>query len=178
MRRIRLTATEQAHVEHLFKTTPDRRFRDRCQAVLMASRVRKRKSIAQDLGVHRTTVRLWLQRYQERGVTGFQIHWAPGQVGRIPETLAPTIQAWVQDGPQRCGLDRANWTYEELATYLYQTRGVEVKRTAMRVFCQRHDIRPYRPTYRYLRGDPEKQQAARGELAALKKKRRRGRVCC
>jgi Homeodomain-like domain len=60
MRRIRLTTTEQVHVEHLFKTTPDRRLRDRCQAVLMASRGRKRKTIAQDLGVHRTTVRLWL----------------------------------------------------------------------------------------------------------------------
>ena len=92
MRRIRLTTTEQAHLEHLFKTTPDRRLRDRCQAVLMASRGRQR--------------------------------------------------------------------------------------TAMRVFCQRHDIRPYRPTYRYLRGDPEKQQAARGELATLKKKRRRGSVSC
>ena len=83
--------------------------------------------------------------------------------------LAPTIQAWVKDGPQSCELDRANWTYEELATYLYQTTGIEVKRTAMRVFCQRHDIRPSRPTYRYLRGDPDKQQAAQGELAMLKK---------
>jgi DNA-binding NarL/FixJ family response regulator len=43
------------------KTTPDRRLRERCQAVLMASRGRKRKAIAQDLGVHRTTVRLWLK---------------------------------------------------------------------------------------------------------------------
>jgi transposase len=132
-------------LEHLFKTTPDRRRRDRCQAVLMASRGRKHKTIAQDLGVHRTTVRLWLKQYHERGVTGLQIHWARGQAGRIPEMLAPTIQAWVKDGPQSCGLDRANWTYEELATYLYQTTGIEVKRTAMRVFCQRHDIRPYRP---------------------------------
>ena len=178
MQRIRLTATEQALLEHLFKTTPDRRFRDRCQAVLMASRGRKRKSIAQDLGVHRTTVRLWLKHYHERGVEGLQIQWAPGQPRRIPETLGPTIQEWVKDGPQSCGLDRANWTYEELATYLYQTTGIEVKRTAMRVFCQRHDIRPYRPTYRYLRGDPEKQQAARAELAALKKKLKRGSVCC
>jgi hypothetical protein len=37
-----------------------------------------------------------------------------------------------------------------LATYLYQSTGIAVKRTAMRVFCQRHDIRPYRPTYRYI----------------------------
>jgi transposase len=178
MRRIRLTAMEQAHLEQLFKTTDDRRLRARAQAVLMASRGRKRKIIAQDLGVHRTTVRLWLKHYQEHGLAGLQIHWAPGQPGRIPETLAPTIQAWVKDGPQSCGLDRANWTYEELATHLYRTTGIEVKRTAMRVFCQRHAIRPYRPTYRYLRGDPEKQQAAQEELVTLKKKRTRGSACC
>ena len=144
----------------------------------MAHRGRKRKTIAQDLGVHRTTVRLWLKHYHERGVEGLQIHWAPGQGGRIPETLGPTIQGWVKDGPQSCGLDRANWTYEELATYLYQTTGIEVQRTAMRMFCQRHDMRPYRPTDRYLRGNPEKQQAAQEELATLKKKHRRGSAWC
>jgi hypothetical protein len=40
----------------------------------------------------------------------------------------------------------------------------------MQVFCSRHGIRPYRPTYRFLRGDPVKQAAAREDLAALKKK--------
>jgi transposase len=146
MQRIRLTAAEQEQLDHLFKTTTDRRLRDRCQAVLMASRGRKRKSIAQDLGVHRTTVRLWLKHYHERGLGGLTIHWAPGHPGRIPETLASTIQTWVKEGPQSCQRDRANWTYEELATHLYRTTGIEGKRTAMRVFCQRHDIRPYRPT--------------------------------
>ncbi len=166
MRQIRLTAAAQVQLGQMFKTTTDRRLRDRCQAVLMASRGRKRKTIAQDLGGHRTTVRLWLKQYQEHGLEGLPIHWAPGQPGRIPEALGPTIQGWGQDGPQGCGLDRANWTYEELATHLYQTTGIEIKRTAMRVFCQRQAIRPYRPTYRYLRGNPEKQQVAQEELAA------------
>jgi transposase len=178
MRRIQLTTVEQEQLADIFKTTSDRRLRDRCQAVLMASRGRKRQTIAHDLGVHRPTVRLWLQHYHERGVEGLQIQWAPGQPGRIPETLAPTIQEWVKAGPEGCGLDRANWTYEELATYVYQATGIEVKRTAMRDFCQRHSIRPYRPTYHYLRGDPQKQQAARAELAALKKKPKRGSACC
>ena len=62
--------------------------------------------------------------------------------------------------------------------HFYRTTGIEVKRTAMRVFCQRHQIRPYRPTYRYLRGDPHKQQAAREELAVLKKTRRPVSACC
>jgi transposase len=65
-----------------------------------------------------------------------------------------------------------------LAVYLYQTTGIEIQRTAMRDFCQRHGIRPYRPTSHYLRGDPQKQQAAREELAALKKKPKQGRACC
>jgi hypothetical protein len=80
--------------------------------------------------------------------------------------LVPTIQAWVQAGPAGCGLDRANWTYEELATYVYQTTGIAVKRTAMRDFCQRYDMRPYRPTSRYLRGAPEEQRVAQEERAA------------
>ena len=75
MRRIRLTAAEQAHLAQLFKTTNDRRLRDRCQAIVMAHRGRKRKTIAQDLGVHRTTVRLWLKQYDEQGVEGIQIHY-------------------------------------------------------------------------------------------------------
>jgi transposase len=177
MQRITLTATEHAALEHTFKTTPDRRLRDRCQAVLMAGRGRQRKAIAQDLGVHRTTVRLWLKQYCERGIEGLAIHWAPGSLGRIPATLAPQVQSWVKGGPQSCGLDRANWTYEELATYLYQTMGITVKRTAMRDFCHRHNMRPYRPTYRYLRGDPEAQRVAQAELAALKKKPRLGCAC-
>ena len=96
----------------------------------------------------------------------------------MSETWAPMILAWVQDGPQHCGLDRAHWTYAALATHLYRTTGIEGKRTAMRVFCQRHAIRPYRPTSRYLRGNPEKQHAAPEERATLKKKLRRERVCC
>lgn len=81
MRRIQLTTAEQEHLAHIFKTTTDRRLRDRCQAVLMASRGRKRKTIAQDLGVHRTTVRLWLQQYHERGFGGLADSLVPRATG-------------------------------------------------------------------------------------------------
>jgi hypothetical protein len=50
MRRIVLSLPEQAALESTFKTASDRRLRDRCQAVLMTSRGRKRTEIAQDLG--------------------------------------------------------------------------------------------------------------------------------
>ena len=39
-------------------------------------------------------------------------------------------------------------------------------------FCAKIDLRLYRPTYRYLRGNPHKQAQAKQELADLGKKRR------
>src|ERR1041385_4332208 len=115
MIRVTLTAEAQADVVQTFKTTTDRRLRERCQAVLMAHRGRKRQAIAADLGVHRTTVKKWLDQYRVRGIDGLQVRRAPGKPQRLPEALAPTIIAGVKTGPQGCGLNRANWTYEELA---------------------------------------------------------------
>jgi transposase len=111
----------------------------------MASRGRKGKGIAHAIGGHRTTVPQWLNRYPQHGLPGLTIQWAPGQAGRLPESFASTLPHWLKEGPQSCGLDRPNSTYEELAVHFYRTTGIEVKRTAMRVFCQRHQSRPYRP---------------------------------
>jgi transposase len=174
MFRITLTADEQATIEQMVKTTPDRRLRDRDQAVLMAHRGRKRQAIADDLGMHRTTVKRWVDQYRAQGVEGLKAGRAPGKPPRIPETLAPMIIEWVKGGPQSCGLNRANWTYEELAEQVYRTTGIRIKRTAMREFCQRHQIRPYRPTSRYLRGDSQRQAQTKTALAEVKKKPKRG----
>jgi transposase len=178
MYQVQLTEAEEQALEETFKTTADRRLRGRCQAVLMVSRGRKRYQVAEDLGVHRTTLRRWLQCYEAGGLDGLVIEWAPGQARRIPDALAPRIVEWVKGGPMGCGLNRANWTYAELAQHLYRETGIEVKETAMREFCHRHQIRPYRPTYRYLRGDPEKQAQAREDLSGFKKKPRRARASC
>jgi transposase len=178
MYRIVLPPREERELEQTVKTTADRRVRDRCQAVLMAARGRARHLIAQDLGVHRTTLRLWLQRYREQGLPGLAIQWAPGQPARIPAELAPTSVSWVKGGPASCGLQRANWTYAELVTYLYRQTGIVTSETALREFCHRHQIRPYRPTYRSLRGDPQRQAQAQGELTELKRKPRGESVSC
>jgi transposase len=84
----------------------------------------------------------------------------------------------VIEGPARQGLDRANWTYAELADHLLKARGVRVGKSALQAFGAKHGIHPYRPTYRFLRGDPAKQQKAREEFAGQKKGRRRASSCC
>lgn len=178
MIRIRLSPPEREQLEQTFKTTADRRLRERCQAVLMAARGRPRQQIAQDLGVHRVSVHRWLRAYAQGGLASLVIQWAPGQPGRIPPALAPVIVEWVKGGPAGCDLNRANWTYAELAHHLYQTHGIQVGETAMRTFCHRHGIRPYRPSYKFLRGDPQRQAQAREELEGLKKKPRPASASC
>jgi len=171
--RIHLPADELRLLQQTFRTTDDRRLRDRAQIVLLAQRGRPHQGIADDLAISPRSVQRWLNAYLDRGLDGLQPRHAPGAKPKLTAELAPLLQQWVIDGPVKQGLDRANWTYAELADHLYKTKGVRVQKSAMQVFCSRHDIHPYRPTYRFLRGDPVKQAAAREDLAALKKKRRR-----
>ncbi len=175
MIRIQLPPGEADRLEGLFRSTEDRKLRDRLQIVLMAHRGRPRKDIAADLGIHRIGVSRWLNAYCERGLEGLLPKKAKGKAAKIPAPMADAIRRWVLDGPAACGLDRANWTHEELADHLFKSHGVKTSRSAMHRFCSKIGIRPYRPTYRFLRGDPDKQAKAREELAELKKKRRRAR---
>jgi transposase len=178
MIRICLPAAELQQVQHLFHSTDDRTLRDRLQLILMAQRGRPHQQIAADLGITPRTVQRWLNAYLERGTDGLRPRKAPGATPKLTADLAPLLQRWVIDGPAQQGLDRANWTYAALADHLFKTQGIQVRKSAMQVFCHKHDIRPYRPTYRFLRGDPAKQAAAREDLAALKKKPRQANSSC
>jgi len=175
--RIHLPAHELSILQQTFRITTDRRLRDRAQLILLAQRGRPHQTIAEDLGVSPRTIQRWLNAYLEHGLDGLRPRHAPGAKPKLTADLAPALQQWVIDGPVQQGLDRANWTYAELADHLFKTKGIRVRRSAMQVFCSRHAIHPYRPTYRFLRGDPVKQAAAREDLAALKKKRRPANSC-
>lgn len=172
MIRIQLPPTEADRLEALFRATTDRKLRDRLQIVLMAHRGRPRQAIATDLGVDRRTVTRWVNAYCDAGLAGLQPKKAPGRPGKIPPALTATVRQWVIDGPAQQGLDRANWTHEELADHLLKARGVRTSRSAVQRFCSKIGIRLYRPTYRYLRGDPGKQARAEEDLAGLGKGRR------
>jgi transposase len=178
MIRIRLPEDEAASLEQVLRTTADAKLRHRVQIVSMAHRGRRHPEIAADTGTTQRSVQRWLNAYLDGGLDRLRPRKAKGAVPKLTDDLAPTLRQWVLDGPAKQGLDRANWTYGELAEHLYQTKGVRVRKSAMQAFCRRHEIRPYRPTYRFLRGDPEKQAEARKELAELKRGRRPASWCC
>jgi transposase len=178
MIRIRLSEAEVSQLEQEFRSTSDRKLRDRLQIVLLAQRGQPRQDIAAALCVSTRCVTRWLNAWCERGRAGLTPKKAKGKAPTIPATLADEIKRWVIDGPAQQGLDRANWTHEELADHLGKTHGIKTSRSAMHRFCQKIGIRPYRPTYRYLRGDPDKQAQATADLASLKKKPRLANSSC
>ena len=169
---IQLPPAEAQRLDGLFRATDNRKLRDRLQIVLMAHRGRPRQDIAADLGVHRKTVTRRLNAYCAGGLDGLQPKKAKGKPSPIPKALAETVRRWVIDGPAKQGLDRANWTHEELADHLRKTHGIHTSRSAVQRFCATIGIRLYRPTYHYQRGDPVKQARAQEDLAELGKRRR------
>ena len=175
---ISLPDTEVRRLEGLLKTTTDATFRHRIQIVLMAHRSRKHQDIAADTGTTPRSVQRWLNVYLSDGLDRLRPRKAKGAKPKLTADLVPVIRQWVIDGPAKQGLDRANWTYAELADHLFKTKGIRVGKSAMQAFGAKHGIRPYRPTYRFLRGDPAKQAKAREEIATLKKGRKRANSSC
>jgi transposase len=173
--RIRLPQAEAQRLEEAYRQETDPKYRDRIQIVRLASRDRPHKDIAADLAVTTRTVQRWLNAYLDTGLDALRPRKAPGQPGKIPAGLAEEVKRWVIEGPAKQGLDRANWTHEEIADHLLKAQGVRTSRSAVQRFCSKIGIRVYRPTYHHERGDPDKQAKAREDIVALKKKRQTAR---
>jgi transposase len=174
--RIHLPEDEAQRLEQAFRQAADRKTRDRLQIIRLAHRGRKHRDIASDLGITPRTVQRWLNAYLDRGLDGLRPRKAKGRESKIPAQLGQEVRRWVIQGPVQQGLDRANWTHAELADHLLKTHGVSASRSAMQRLCRKLGIRPYRPTYRYLRGDPDKQAQAREDLADLRVKAEAGEL--
>jgi transposase len=168
--RICLSDGEAGRLDELLQTTTDAKLRHRVQIVLMAHRGRRHPDIAADTGTSHRSVTRWLNAYLDRGLDGLTPRRAKGAKPKLTADLAPVLRQWVIDGPAKHGLDRANWTYPELADHLFKAKGIRVGKSALQAFGAKHGIRPYRPTYRFLRGDPAEQAKAKDELTALKKR--------
>jgi transposase len=178
MIRITLPDPEVERLEEVLRTTGDAKLRHRVQIVLMAHRGRRHPDIAADTGTSHRSVTRWLNAYLDCGLDALRPRKAKGATPKLTADLAPVLRQWVIDGPGKHGLDRANWTYAELADHLLKAKGLRVGKSALQAFGAKHGIRPYRPTYKFLRGDPAKQQTAREEIADLKRGRRRANSSC
>jgi transposase len=173
-----LPPEEAERLDHAFRHETDSKVKDRLLIIRLAHRGRPHQDIAADLAITPRTVQRWLNAYLDKGLAGLARRKAKGRLPKIPADLAEEVRRWVIEGPAKQGLDRANWTHAELADHLLKAKGIRTSRAAAGRFCRKIGIRLYRPSYRYLRGDPVKQEQARQDIAALKKKPKQERSSC
>jgi transposase len=93
MIRIQFPEAEAQRLEQLFRTTDDRRLRDRLQILRMAHRGSSRQDIAADLGLNRRSVTRWLNAFCERGLDALRPRKVKGATAHIPPALAETRSA-------------------------------------------------------------------------------------
>jgi transposase len=160
---IQLPERERDTLQAEFRTTTDRKLRDRLRSSSWRPAGDGRPGSTWDLEIS--------TRIFPSGLEASAPRKAKGADPKIPGRLADEIQRWVIGGLAACGPGRANWTYAELASHLFQTHGIDASRSAMLRFCKELGVRVYRPTYWFLRADPAKQAKVREELAGLKKRR-------
>lgn len=169
MSRLSLSEPQRAELEARVRGAGGRAERERCQAVLMVAQGFAYADVARALCCSERSVRRHVERFRHAGLEGMQPGRAPGKPALIPEALTPELLRWVQAGPQAAGAPCVNWTHRELAAHLRRVHGVRVSRSTMGDWCRAHGVRPYRPTFRFLRAQAHQVARAREELAQKKR---------
>ncbi len=137
-----LTPEEDAAVQRLAhsRTAPARQV-ERAQIVWRAHGGVRVPAIAREMGLCADTVRLWLGRFNERGLDGFGD--AP-RAGRPPtyavDQIGEVVRASLTD-PQALGLPFASWTLDRLASYLKEAQGLAMSRSRIGALLQQEGLR-------------------------------------
>ena len=125
-----LTAEEAATIKRLAHSRTDpARAVERARIVWAAHRGGRGPAIARELGVCEATVRLWLKRFDARGVDGLAD--AP-RAGRPPTYTAEEVGVVVEASltkPDDLGLPFACWTLDRLEAYLNEEKGIPIQRS-------------------------------------------------
>jgi transposase len=125
-----LTVEEAQAVDRLARSrTEPARAVERARIVGLAHLGARVPAIAREVGVSEATVRLWLNRFNARGVDGLA---DAARCGRpptyTPEQVGEVVAASLTD-PPTLGLPFASWTLDRLAAYLNEERGLPIKRS-------------------------------------------------
>jgi transposase len=165
-----------AAVERLLgQETLNRRVRERLEMVKAQALGQDLAQIARWCGRRVETVRHWLQRYQEQGVSGLRDAPRSGRPRRADAAYRAALEQAVSTPPRELGLGFDVWTSARLARYLAEQTGVQLSDGWVRALLGELDFVCGRPkhTLHHLQ-DPEEVAACEAALAAVHKSGERG----
>lgn len=125
-----MTAEEAQTIEELARSrTAPARTVERARIILLSRKGLRVPAIARELDIDQRTVRLWLKRFNERGIDGLENKLLPGRAPTYtPEEVGELIRACLTN-PRDLGLPFASWTLDRLQAYLNEEKGIAIKRS-------------------------------------------------
>lgn len=125
-----MTTEEVGTIKRLAHSrTEPARIVERAQIIWLAREGKRAKAIARELGVCAATVRLWLKRFNAKGLDGLSDNARSGRPAVYTvEEVSEVVAASLTD-PKTLGLPFASWTMDRLQAYLNEQKGIPIKRS-------------------------------------------------
>jgi transposase len=101
--------------------------------------------IAQRVRLSDRTVRRTLDRYESEGMAGLRDQARPGRPARVTAAYLEQLEHTVERPPRALGLPFSNWTTANLAAYMAQQTGIEIKARQMENYLKAQGWRLRRP---------------------------------
>lgn len=158
-------ALSQAEVEALqdqHRRTKAASVRSRCEIMLLSAEGLSPPQIARRVRLSDRTVRRTIDRYEAEGLAGLQPKAIPGRPPRVTAAYLEQLEQAVERNPRELGLPFSNWTTANLATYMAQQTGIEIKARQMENYLKAHRWRLRRPVLSV------KHKADQGQVAEKK----------
>lgn len=125
-----LTDEEASQIRQLAhsRTAPVRTV-ERARIVWLASQGNYAPTIAKEVGLAEKTIRRWLVRFNDQGLTGLVDAPRSGRPPTYTAEEASAVIAAVLSKPVDLALPFANWTLDRLVAYLGEQKGISMKRS-------------------------------------------------
>ncbi len=122
--------TEEGHtVEQLARSgSAPTRIVDRARIILLSREGLLVPAIARELDIDQKTVRLWLKRFNERGIVGLENEPRPGRPPTYTAEEVGELIGVCLTNPRDLELPFASWTLDRLEAYLNEAKGITIKR--------------------------------------------------
>jgi len=123
MIRISLNEEEKAALTQLRRSQKSN-LGERAHYVLLSDTGKSVSEIAHHLSRNGHTIRLWLKRYLEEGITGLKTKKPPGRPAKKASAIELKVRELLDKSPQDCGYQEAGWQINLLRDW-FSKQGID-----------------------------------------------------
>jgi transposase len=111
--------------------------------------------VAQEVGVHRNTLSLWLKLFREGGEAALIVRTPPGRPAELNPKQVQDIVKQVLKGPKACGFATDLWTLPRLSQLIERRHGVRYDPDHLSRLVRKWGLSWQKPKTQPVERDPE-----------------------